>query len=1528
MDIIKKPYELSLWEDVLTFIYEDGEESEEKIIDKHGQVIAQYYKERLICVIGSDTMETPIRAVQSKLVSKVNGENTLTFNMYSHYYDEETEQYYRNPFVDKIINERKIKLRHGAIGAPDTKWYDLVIKNVQQSSDTKTYSYTAKDLFINELSKSGFNLEFHQDLENNTGNIDYLASIILDESDWQLKPSDTIKQTIEEPLYIAKLNAPLTLKDMEKKEQDLEVEAGAEVYIFYDSIINHSPYVQLLYVPNNRYEYDSNYVITNSPNWFVDGVNFNDEIPEFTDGITISDKYRGRRLVRKVKTIYDATIDKYVGVYNKGKIYGYTETEYASPATVRSYVTNASNYESSLGWEVGSDENGGFPALEVVTVPDVRDVVQIHGSESDFDLKNYKFESCLKLNANANQVLYNSGIVDLRHHINGFVEGEEYIFGIKYGENSGDENGKNGAYSLTSSKSNLTMFVAQYNLEEGRYVYTDEDIIFSYTFNGSSSETIYSSPVRCKKSLTYAQMIEMTNQIGLFIQSESKEIYIQDVLFFPYIDKGFGDPLLPNEIKTGEVRTLYYYYEPDVNYKNIEEVRYVYKGEEQPLIYSEDYNDIEYEKIRSITASESNRFNLIQELCEIFECWPKFEIEHKLTGEIELDENYRQKKYISFHEYVGHPNYAGFKYGINLKDIKRTVDSDGIISKLIVKNNSNEFATDGFCSIARATENPNGENFILDFGYYIQQGMMGLSEVTNDLYLENSGWLGYYKFLKRYNTERDIYIKEQSGLLTDISEYQASYQTYNLSATEAEKQYRDKLSLIRNLTGLSFSELAADKDNSWWDNDQVISTTAALGRLRNVSVNHQALAEAADKNLIKAQNRYDWLKRALTDTAPIEDKRLELLEDFNNHIGREITLIMDDGEQVQGIIQSDGRILVLVDDNNSIYYDNIYYVKERYYRNEKRLLVEKQRLHSAFYKKYSRFLQEGSWISEDYIDDNLYYLDAQSTLTTSSRPKISYDISVLELSQIEEYKNYTFALGDETEIEDIEFFGWTWDYSTGIKIPSKESIVVTELTTSLDSPEQNQIKVQNYKSQFEDLFQRMAATTQSVEYSTGKYQKVAGIVETDGTINITTLQNSITNNALTLQNAKDQSVVWDETGITTTSLKNPSEIVRIVSGGVFLSADGGITWNTGITGSGINASYITTGQMNVEEVNILNGSFPSFRWDTSGLSAYEFELNEDGKTAKNFNFGKFIRLDQYGIYGINGLPNFNSALPDRDVNGNIIYENGKQVIGEDKIWKYSNFALTWKGFQIKSNRVKGGYVSITSEKDLQVFDGEGKERIKLGWLNDSQDNPVYGLRINDGAGIPVMEHSSDGKVWIRNELKVGVDTSMVSIGYLTERAPKEILEEGADSPTKYHQVINANDKFIVYENGAMVATDGEFTGTIIATGGKIGNIEIASISNSEYEIAIEVIEGTGSVFEKDSEKTLCAYVYKNGQKFEQIATVELEGILSYQWYCDNKIVESTEEEPLRGKQKTLKIFEKDIPSSASFSCAVEIGKIQ
>jgi hypothetical protein len=88
-----------------------------------------------------------------------------------------------------IFNERKVKLRTGAENSAEAKWYDLVIKDIQEDSERKVYTYTAKDLFINELSKSGFNLEFNIELGNNTKTLGEFAEEVLSESDWKLESS-------------------------------------------------------------------------------------------------------------------------------------------------------------------------------------------------------------------------------------------------------------------------------------------------------------------------------------------------------------------------------------------------------------------------------------------------------------------------------------------------------------------------------------------------------------------------------------------------------------------------------------------------------------------------------------------------------------------------------------------------------------------------------------------------------------------------------------------------------------------------------------------------------------------------------------------------------------------------------------------------------------------------------------------------------------------------------------------------------------------------------------------------------------------------------------------------------------------------------------------------------------------------------------------------------------------------------------------------------------------------------------------
>jgi hypothetical protein len=100
-------------------------------------------------------------------------------------------------------------------------------------------------------------------------------------------------------------------------------------------------------------------------------------------------------------------------------------------------------------------------------------------------------------------------------------------------------------------------------------------------------------------------------------------------------------------------------------------------------------------------------------------------------------------------------NWAGFRYGINSKSITRSLDSNSVVTKLIVKNNANEFAPNGFCSIARATENRAKENFLLNFDYYTHHKLLDDNEVYKDLYLENEGYVGYYPKLARLNKDRE-----------------------------------------------------------------------------------------------------------------------------------------------------------------------------------------------------------------------------------------------------------------------------------------------------------------------------------------------------------------------------------------------------------------------------------------------------------------------------------------------------------------------------------------------------------------------------------------------------------------------------------------------------------------------------------------------------------------------------------------------------------------------------------------------------
>ena len=1401
--MIKKPYEISIWEDVLEKI---------EVTDSETGTVSyvQYYKENKLAVIGSDTMTSKNRAIQPIFSRNVNGVITLTFTMYSWYQDENGELV-ENPFIGLLVNERKLKLKY------DNKWYDLIIKSIIEDSSQKSFSYTAKSLHTNELSKTGFNIELNTELENNQGTILELADVVLKETDWQVdsEGSDIIQQKTEEPLYEVVLKQQIIGINIEKEDETITIPSGKTILGFYSSISNEKPFFQFLYREDGTYEVDDDRIILNSKNYYVDKVSYTNEVPSFASQCTISNSYRGERLVRKDKTIYDPVLEDYVTLYkdSSGKdVYGYTKTEYISPTLLKNFITNYSNFTSTNGWTAqlnSSVEDTIYPPIESVS-----------------DLSKVTFVPYLRVHfQNTSSYIYNSGFYDNRSDINEIASGEQYVFRIKY------KRYNNGNLYDVANNSGIRARVSEYTLSNGIYTLKNNYFNFTNSFSNSTDGYVYQL-ASCTQSLSYKDLI--SKKIGIFLYTSTSsylDYYIEEIQIFPYKLDGNGTIVLPGSTPNSKVNTIYYYYRPDESITDKEDIKYIYKGNTPSDSFIPQYNE-SCEKIRSITVSESNRFNILQSLAEIFECWADFIIEHnEETGEILLDSNYKQKKFVRFKNYIGKDNFSGFKYGINLNSISRTLDSDQLVSKIIVKNNTNEFGKDGFCSIARGDDNPIKENFLYNFDYYIKQGLLDFTQVNNDLYLnaDSTGYLGYYAKLRTINKDRDKKIEEQSEISNTIIELTAAKQTYEIALGEAEQNLLAAKTEIKRYCGYSYEQLTAANPSEdikkRLTDSKVKEYIAYIETLKKSISNFTQLLSQSSENLDRYQTQYDDIK-----------------EDLENKV------------------------------------------------------VQKKELNKEFYQKYSRFIQEGSWISEDYIDDNLYYLDAESVLYTSAYPRVTYNINVVEISSQEGFENYNFEVGDKTYMEDTEFFGYV--NKNGVKTPYQEEIVVTEVRYNLDNVENNQIIVQNYKNQFEDLFQRITATTQAVQYQSGAYERAASVVTPEGEIKPQTLQNSFLNNSIILSNAKDQSIKWGDDGITVTNLLRPNEITRIISGAIILSNNGGETWSAAITGNGINASYISSGQIDVSVINIMGGAFSAFRWDAAGINAYKYSINEVTGEPEYFNFSNFVRFDQYGLYGYKGTEDF---IP----------------TSEQDVIDNSDFSLTWSGFKIKSNHddvtggdfIKNGYISITSDNDFQVIDGNNIERIKIGLLTNK-----YGMRLSDSSGLPVMETTDDGQLWLRQHLSVGPTAyePRTILGTIESynSAGEVTTDEAEITYSKIFQVrdINEEESIAFYDDGKLVAQKAEIHGTIYATGGKIGNLTIQEIEDSGYSVEIEA-EG-GNVFKNDiGIKTLTAYLYKGNELVDTI--------ISYQWTKDGNDI-------LGENSKTLTVNATDFDEMAKYGCKIEI----
>lgn len=1567
MSILVKPYEISVWEDVWDSV-------NEKFI------------ERRILVIGSDLMNDQCRALKPNLTVNVNGTKKFSFQIQKTYRDLTTGKKVENPFFKYLTNERKVKLYY------KNKWYDFLIKNITEESKNYLYSYQLEDAFVNELSKNGFNIELDAKLRNNLGTARELAEEALKTTDWTVSDqTESFVQQNEEALIYLKTAGPVTaisLKDQSsltkgiEEKGSIDIPSGSTILAFYSCCKDKPHRFQFIWVPDGQYCCDDKRVLTNKDcQCFIDYISpetdyisaggaYQFSIPrDFvlndpganslsvtinsvnkTDEKIVSVYLRGKRYVFAHKTHFVTLLNRYMNLYNKDGIeyYGYVDSDYFAPTLITNLIDNT-EFLSTSGWTAARRSNEEKPTVEVSYGRwDNSVFTDIQTDWLNGIYENSSRKSRLKIAAGAKDsisksgLLINNGFYANRTTIKNITPNQQFILRVKLLDSLGEP------VRNPMECFQVGLYNTIYNTNSGNYnidqCYTEFD---SWKYDESGYATTILKINNLAKDLTEKEFKNKKIKL-VFILKNTAHFYIEDAQLFHYIEKNDGFMTPDDQSTEAQVtRTYKYYIKSQFDYATTEE-ELVCESLNAPdyATYKPVYS-MGAEKIRTITAKESNYFNILQNIAETFEAWLDIDIERSADGQ-----GTPIRKKIAFKNYTGKNNYTGFKYGVNLKDITRTKDGQKIATKLIVKDNKNQYAAGGACSITNAPSNESGENFLYNFDYYIGAGLLDPVELNNYLYhsgheilpywksklgLDASAQIGYYSYLGVLNSLLKNKQNSLSPLKLSKNKLEAEIQVLEATYSAAQETSETLGSDFEDLTGFSYvgNSLISAEETLTSDRNAIATiefVVEGTEPLETVSapkqsvvpiivnadtaiISNQIKPTASLTNNISGQAQLSISGLTLSGSPAlaspagkaVQHSLLDLPRaDFETNgklistsfsiatpfvptststptdqIVSKITrgvisipavsvpnfyeiesityYLVKDEEETSIIVQGpfnlknglvtievpaeklDSYSIKTVNTRGNTTYDTTQvqikyrltkasktsqenyikaleredvqkllqelYIAADQQKQSSQKLTEKERdlatlitqitnlqteveaienekrlVNQLFYSRFYRFIQEGTWVSEEYTDPESYFIDSQAVLYSSCYPAVTYNLNVVELSQLPEYSLLEYALGDRTYVEDYEFFG-----SEG-----RIAVVVTETTDNLDRPDQNSITIQTYKNQFQELFQKITATVQTAEYNSGAYAKAAQLADANKAQKEEYLKGAIDNITSLLNSGGECSIDQDVTGITIKDLSSRGNQMKLTSGGILLgsfdSDTGENKWVNGMSSKGIAADLITAGKIDTGQISIMNGKDATFRWDAFGLSAFDF----DDATMK-VNPTQFVRFDKYGLYGVAGKDGttWRANSFDKHVNGRL---------DENSVKGAALFYLTWDGLSLtpQNSTYQVGGIDVPLGKAVNA---------KLGKV----DNNIYNTWSE--RGYPVYDSSlSNGQKFVK----------IFAVGEKPNAAVGDVSEN-----------------FVLYSDGTLVTNNIKLTGSVQWT-------ESASPSKSLYGIDKNYIAPTGS----------------------------------------------------------------------------------
>lgn len=1035
-------YEISLWRDGNA----DSSVRERKVLDI------------------PSAKDSPIGASTPTLTQNINGMKEFSFSLLRHYMDNGKLE--KNPLIGELVEESKIKVLVGK------KWHDFIIKNIGEDKESDKIFYSCQDLASVELGKRGTEIVLNTELENNYGTVEELAKKVLKYSGYSLgEDSEKPYESKEEALYIMRLDTDLSaIRAVDSAE--IKLKKGDYIYLPYASVEWDSSKDK--WIKGSKYERKGYQIL------WKNGEVFNEldlqegrvvYDPEFQYNLILNDlptteiflagsvgdqsdsasMIKGRFLQESVVATYEPIMDRMIekvevinsaaGVNSGTIVNKYTQTEYWTSDITKNLLLNAKDFTSTNMWEPNSIMVGGLE-----NVAKTKTIVTGHG-----DYKNVlmlpKVESSYK-----NISLVKTGIK--------FSPGDKLVYGVRVRSMKEKAKEVNEDTISTQESPTLNIYLQDAKTQEILSYGTpkwepNNDIDLGLPGAGSKPERMEAGKTYVYNGYAYGllEIGESVDEPEFVISVDPTDEYpltLEDIQLFRYVTHN-GKMIFPEDIPTAEAVTRNHYY-------------VIENGEELRLTSNDSYYKpvirANYEAVRHIEVEQDSYFNNINVLAEKFNMWVDFHYERDKNGAI-------LEKYVSLYRFnpLNTTNWAGFKYGINLANIHRNVNSSQITTKLIVPDNNNQFGKNGTASIKRAKANTYGESTIWNFDFYINKGLLNKDDLARDMYGYNDTDLGIFTHVRSINKELAPLTNRVVNMTADLAQSEA------FLVVEQEKANKSIKEVERLTTLLAEYQDMLEKHGGGIASQSIKNTQAALEK----AYGHYFEANYEQNKLM---GRIEYYKEELNrgidqykgimDANDIREGKIRAGDYFIYN-----AYIYQAKGDIKGTHQVDRGSTILDESDLDVSL------------GLKRILLLdlKRALTHLFEEKYHRYVSEGQWVDPNQIDDNAYYADAQVLSANNALPQVEYEVNLTDIGLLDDYKLYSFNVGDSTFVEDIEFFGSTKQLINGISVatPYKKAVVIMESRQVLDDPGQSSIVVKTYKGTHKDLISRVSYGLNSLQ---------------------------------------------------------------------------------------------------------------------------------------------------------------------------------------------------------------------------------------------------------------------------------------------------------------------------------------------------------------------------------------------------------------------------------------------------------------